>query len=86
MKFDEEAIWRWEANEESNYDFFPYFGEEDQESITSIQEGTPPSYPICEASSSFEESSSERKMRNIKELYDEIELLNLFCLFTDNEP
>ena len=36
MKFDEEATWIWEANEESTYYFFPYFGEEDQELVTPI--------------------------------------------------
>ena len=30
VEFDEEAIWDWETNEESTYDFLPYFEEDIQ--------------------------------------------------------
>ena len=60
MKFDEEATWRWEANEKATYDFFPCFGKEDQDIITLIQEEAPSPSLVHERSSSFEESSSEK--------------------------
>ncbi|XP_012853620.1 PREDICTED: uncharacterized protein LOC105973146 [Erythranthe guttata] len=93
VEFDEEASWDWKAQEAETYDFFPYFGEEDEE--LPLQNTSPPSplqqqSPLTHSHSSSEESSSERpirKFKNLTDLYNETEVVNdLLCFFVDHEP
>ena len=91
VEFDEEAIWDWETNEESTYDFLPYF---EEDITTPIQDTTPPppiTPPHSPSSSSQDEDSSEKsqKMRSLSDIYDKTEEITaneLFCLFVDSEP
>ena len=91
VEFDEEAIWDWETNEESTYDFLPYF---EEDITTPIQDTTPPpptTLPHSPSFSSQDEVSSEKsqKMRSLSDIYDkteEISANDLFCLFIDSEP
>ena len=64
VEFDEEAIWDWETNEESTYDFLPYF---EEDITTPIQDTTPPpptTPPHSPSSSSQDGGSSEKITEN----------------------
>ncbi|KAF3663084.1 hypothetical protein T459_01874 [Capsicum annuum] len=75
------------------YDFLSYFeDEEEKDTVTLVQDATPPLSPGNIASpSSQDQSSSERsqRMESIQELYDGIEEVTNFdflcCLFADSE-
>lgn len=96
VEFDEEASWDWKVQEKETYDFFPYFGEEEEGmSPSPSQNISPPPSPLQQQSpitpsSSSGESSSEspiRKFKSISELYNETEVINdLLCFFVDHEP
>ena len=91
VEFDEEAIWDWETNEESTYDFLPYF---EEDITTPIQDITspPPTTPSHSPSSSSQNGGSSKKsqkMRSLPNIYyktEEIIVNDLFCLFVDSEP
>lgn len=87
VEFDEENTWEWDTQEGENYDFFPYFEEEQLVSEEPQEPTTPPVSPHVEPSSS-EESSTERmpRMRSLTELYEVTEQLDLFCLLAESEP
>ncbi|KAJ7961681.1 Retrovirus-related Pol polyprotein from transposon TNT 1-94 [Quillaja saponaria] len=86
VEFNEDETWEWDVQEEENYNFFPYFEEEQDieaplEAITLLPSPTP----------SSEKSSSEGspKTRSLIDLYENTEVIedvNLFCLVADSEP
>ena len=100
VEFDEEGEWDWGSHEE-DYNFCPYFEEEDMEQPRMEQDRevptTPPTSPTPGTqgnslpSSQASTSSSERepRFRSLQELYEVTENQNdltLFCLFADCEP
>lgn len=93
VEFDEEGAWDWGVQEE-DYDFLPFFYEEEQKNGERQEIISPPLSPThgnASPSSLQGESSSERtpRMRSLQELYEVTENQNdltLFCLFVDCEP
>lgn len=93
VEFDEEGAWDWGIQEE-DYDFLPFFEEEEQENREQQELTSPslsPTHGDASQSSSQGKSSSERtpRMRSLEELYEVIENQNdltLFYLFADCEP
>ncbi|XP_070039175.1 uncharacterized protein [Nicotiana tomentosiformis] len=56
VEFDEELAWNWEAQDETLYDFLPYFGDEEEpETVELVQDTTPPPSPTNIASPSSQE-------------------------------
>lgn len=49
IEFDEQVAWNWEAQEEKVNNIFPYFREEDQETIMPMQPPSPT--PVASPSS-----------------------------------
>lgn len=91
VEFNEELAWNWDAQEETSYDFLPYFGDEEEpETVELVQDTTPPPSPTNVASPSSQQSSNEQpqRIRSIQELYDGTkEVTNFeYCLFADSEP
>nr|XP_009762152.1 PREDICTED: uncharacterized protein LOC104214207 [Nicotiana sylvestris] len=68
VEFDEELAWEWEAQEETSYDFLPYFGDEEEpETVEPVQGTTPPHSPTNVASLTSQESSNEHEPMNFDE-------------------
>ena len=95
VKFDEEDSWNW-STEEDEYDFLPYFEEEDVAEQPRMEEElqeptTPPISPTGNIQEDSSESSNEKtpRFRSLQELYEVTENQNdisLMCLFGDCEP
>ena len=88
--FDEEDSWEWNISSNEETASFPLVdGEPNQ---VTREDSMPPTSPNSSRSpQSSTESSSKRPRctRNLRELYDETEVLDnptLFCLFADPEP
>ncbi|KAJ7978961.1 Retrovirus-related Pol polyprotein from transposon TNT 1-94 [Quillaja saponaria] len=86
VEFNEDETWDWDVQEEENYNFFPYF-EEEQDIEAPLEAITLPSSPTP----SSEKSSSEGslKTKSLLDLYENTEVIedvNLFCLVADSEP
>ncbi|KAJ7962054.1 Retrovirus-related Pol polyprotein from transposon TNT 1-94 [Quillaja saponaria] len=86
VEFNEDETWDWDVQEEENYNFFPYF-EEEQYIEAPLEAITLPPSPTP----SSEKSSSEGlpKTKSLLDLYENTEVIedvNLFCLVADSEP
>ncbi|XP_070036123.1 uncharacterized protein [Nicotiana tomentosiformis] len=93
VEFDEELAWNWEAQEETSYDFLPYFGDEEEpETMELVQDTTLPPSPTTVAFPSSQQSSNEQpqRTRSIQELYDGTKEVTkfdfLYYIFADSEP
>ncbi|KAJ7971537.1 Retrovirus-related Pol polyprotein from transposon TNT 1-94 [Quillaja saponaria] len=86
VEFNEDETWDWDVQEEENYNFFPYF-EEEQDIEAPLEAITIPPSPTPSSEKSSSEGSP--KTRSLIDLYENTEVIedvNLFCLVADSEP
>ncbi|XP_070035165.1 uncharacterized protein [Nicotiana tomentosiformis] len=73
VEFDEELAWNWEAQEETLYDFLPYFGDKEElETVEPVQDTTIPPSPTNVVSPFSQESSNEQpELMNFDEVVED---------------